>query len=83
MPKITELSGFGLNLANEELPVVENGQQVFDGHGQPKTAMGKRLTFVDPNTGEAFFIRIPADGVREIVKFLTGGIEVARPEVLQ
>lgn len=81
MPKIIDLEGYNLLVETIASPVIDNGQIVHDGHGQPKTQTVKRMCWICPHGLEVIRIGLPDELRRELVEALTGGITVPTLEI--
>lgn len=83
MPRITELVGFGLRVADAELmDTDERGMIVHDAAGRPRTVPGKQLILLDPATGEQLRLTLNDEERRALVGELTG-VEIAQPGAMK
>ncbi len=83
--KSTELIGWDLHIVNAQVPELdEAGHPVRDESGGVKLAPGKRMTFVDLESGESLWVKFSDENARAIAQALLGtSIRIAQPgEVL-
>jgi hypothetical protein len=80
MPKLTtdRLVGYGVRFDEVQVPVVDpkDGELIRDARGEAKLEPMLRQTFQDPQTGHTVVVEWPLEVKQEIVRVLTGGIEV-------
>lgn len=82
MPRVIEERwiGIGFDVITEHTPVAdERGNVIHDAHGLPKTQEMTTLVFVIPLPDGQHIVRVPftADGKRQLLEKLTGGIVIA------
>lgn len=85
MPRLVEERwvGIGFDVVEEQGPVVENGQPMFDGLGQPKMQQLTTLVLVVALPDGQRIVRIPFEQAtkNELVRKLTCGIVIANGHV--
>ncbi len=76
MPKIIQerLVGYSIQIQRRSEQVVDNGQPVFNGKGDPKTQEVWDVVFFDPRSHHSISVGLDEQGRAALVAALTGGI---------
>jgi hypothetical protein len=80
VPRQTDLVGYRFAVATGQEPVMDNGQLVHDGRGQPKLQTITSLILQD-QFGDVVTIKLTDQARRELITGLTGGVEIPQIQI--
>lgn len=75
--RVEQLQHYRFAVVKTQTPQTDNGQIVHDDNGQPKLEDSTEVQFLAPDGQHAVTIALSEKGRAELVRQLTGGLQVA------